>query len=192
MYAIRFIAIAVMLTAGVAARQAPPPCAGLPPGKHALLERMTANFGLTCEQQLKVEAFLHAEESVTRPLLKFTSFSPEERQGVMLTIKLAARRQIRPLLTPDQQTLLDQEMADVARGGKRGGGKKATAPTREPAFDDQETLSMAVMNYAALTSEEKKTIILRVKRAARADAGLRLTAEQQMKLDLEIAALAKG
>ena len=27
------------------------PCAGLPSGKHSLLERFTAEFGLTCEQQ---------------------------------------------------------------------------------------------------------------------------------------------
>src|SRR5215813_9302345 len=85
-------------TSQQAAQQAAP-CAGLPPGKHALLEKMTAVLGLTCEQQLKIEPLLHNEESVSKPLLRFPSFSRDERQAVMLKIKLAARRQIRPLLT---------------------------------------------------------------------------------------------
>jgi Spy/CpxP family protein refolding chaperone len=109
----------------------------------------------------------------------------------MLALKLAARRQIRPLLTPDQQKLLDQDVANIAKGGKAGGGKKGTAPAREPAFEDQESLSAALMNYAALTAEEKKAIIVRVKRGARVDASLRLTAEQQAKLDSDITALSK-
>src|ERR1035438_10113029 len=37
----------------------PPACPGLPPGKHSLLERMTAQFGLTCDQELKIEPLLH-------------------------------------------------------------------------------------------------------------------------------------
>src|SRR5258708_26824370 len=90
------------------AAQAPAPekCAGLPPGKHSNLERMAATFGLTCEQQLKIEPLLHAEESVTKPLLRCTSLSSDEQQGIMLKIKLVARRQIRTQLTPDQQKLL--------------------------------------------------------------------------------------
>jgi hypothetical protein len=189
MHTMRLALLALLLTAGTAAQQAQAPCAGLPPGKHALLEKMTAKLELTCEQQVSIERLLHDEESVSKPLLKFTSFSAAERQEVMLTIKLAARRQIRPLLTRDQQSLLDQDMTDIAKTRKPGGKKKAAALTHEPAFEDQAALSMAVMNYAALTSTEKEAIILRVKRAARADDGLRLTAEQQKKLDADIAAL---
>src|ERR1700693_3972591 len=99
----RFDVMTLLLCAAAAAQQATPPCAGLPPGKHSLLERLTAQLTLTCEQELKIEPLLHDEESVTKPLLKFTSFSREDQQGVMLTIKLAARRQIRGFLTAEQQ-----------------------------------------------------------------------------------------
>src|SRR3954453_8084291 len=118
------------------------PCAGLPPGKHSLLERFTEQFGLTCEQQLKVEPLLHAEESVSKPLLAFTAFTPEEKQAVMLKIKLAARRQVRSLLTPDQQTKMDAEIDSVGKGGKKGGGKKAAA--KVDGFENEEALSQAI------------------------------------------------
>jgi hypothetical protein len=183
---------ALALTAAAAVQQAPAPCAGLPPGKHAVLERMTADFGLTCEQQLKAEVILHSEESVSRPLLKFSSFTAEQHQQVMTSIKLAARRQIRPLLNPEQQTKLDRDMDEVAKGAKTGTGKKAApAPSAAP-LDDEEALSAAVMNYDALTASEKQTIVRQVKRAARDDPNLHLTADQQKKLDSEIAALSTG
>src|SRR6201996_455961 len=76
-------------------------------GKHLLLEKMTADFNLTCAQKDKIEPLLHDEESVSKPLLAFDAFTPEEKQAMMLKVKLAARAQIRPLLTPDQQKKSD-------------------------------------------------------------------------------------
>jgi hypothetical protein len=183
----RFTAITILFAAVASAQ----PCAGLPPGKHSLLERMTAEFGLTCEQQLKIEPLLHDEESVTKPLLKFTSLSPEERGEIMLTIKLAARRQVRTVLTDEQQKGMDKEVESVSKGG--GGGKKGAANKAEPlpGLDVEETLSKAIVNYAALTPEEKKTMLLKVKQAARNDNALQLTPEQQKKLDTEIQELKK-
>src|SRR5258706_245091 len=174
-------AIGILFGAAASAQPAAP-CAGLPPGKHSLLERMASEFGLTCEQQLKIEPLLHDEESVTKPLLKFTSLSAEERQGIMLTIKLAARRQVRTVLTPEQQKGMDKEVESVSKGG---GGKKGSAKQVEaaPGLDGEETLSKAIVNYAALNPEEKKAMVLKVKQAARNDSALQLTAEQQKKLD---------
>jgi hypothetical protein len=187
----RFTAITVLFTAAACAQQAVP-CPGLPPGKHSLLERMTAEFGLTCEQELKIEPLLHDEESVTKPLLKFSSLSPEERGEIMLTIKLAARRQVRTVLTPEQQKGMDKEVESVSKGGG-GGGKKGAANKAEavPGLDVEETLSKAIVNYAALTPEEKKAMLLKVKQAARNDSALQLTAGQQKKLDTEIQELKK-
>jgi hypothetical protein len=167
------------------------PCAGLPPGKHSLLERFTAEFGLTCEQQLKVEPLLHAEESVSKPLLAFAAFTPEEQQGVMLKIKLAARRQVRTLLTSDQQQKMDGEIESVAKGGSKGGkkGAKKDGPKVDP-FENEEALSQAVMNYAALQPAEKTTMVLQVKQAARRDGAPELTPEQQKKIDADIKQLA--
>src|SRR5579872_6129361 len=130
-------AVALLLIPAQAAlaQATPPPCAGLPPGKHSLLERMTAQFSLTCEQELKIEPLLHDEESVTKPLLKFPSFSAEEQQDFMLKIKLAARNFIKPQLTADQQKLMDQEIDSVAKTGKKGGAKKGTAAAPAEAFE---------------------------------------------------------
>jgi hypothetical protein len=180
---------ALTLVPAVLAQTAPPTCAGLPPGRHALLERMTAQFGLTCEQELKIEPLLHDEESVTKPLLKFSSFSREQQQDVMLTIKLAARRQVRAYLTADQQKGMDAEVESVSKGG--GKKKDAKAVTVVPGLAAEEELSAAIQKYAALTPEEKKQMLLKVKKAARSDAALQLTAEQQTKLDSEIRSLEK-
>jgi lactoylglutathione lyase len=163
-------------------------CAGLPPGKHRNLERMTDLFGLTCEQELKIEPQLHNEESVSKPLLRFDAFSSEEKQVVMVKIKLAARRQIRTLLTPDQQKKMDEEIESVAKGGgKAGGGKKSQGTEVEVnAFDNEEQLSQAINNYSALTPDEKTEMMLQVKTAARKNAGSQLTGEQLSKLDSDI------
>jgi hypothetical protein len=184
------LAAAVLAVTPVAfAQTAPPPCAGLPPGRHALLERMTEQFGLTCEQELKIEPLLHDEESVTKPLLKFTPFTREQQQEVMLTIKLAARRQVRQFLTAGQQKGMDAEVESVSKGG----GKKKDAKSADvvPGLALEEELSAAIVKYAALTPEERKAMLLKVKTAARKDAALQLTAEQQSKLDSEIRNLEK-
>jgi Spy/CpxP family protein refolding chaperone len=178
-----------------AAQQAPdsPKCEGIPPGRHAQLERMTAAMKLTCEQQLKIEPLLHDEESVTQPLLRFQSFSDDQRAEVMTKIKIAARRQIKSQLTPEQQSWMDQDIESVSKGGKSGGGKKGAkgaAPGADP-LADEEALSKAVMAYSALLPDEKKAIVLQVKKAARNDDRLPLTPEQQKKLDLEILDLSR-
>src|SRR5258708_16066402 len=138
----RFTAITVLLAAAACAQQA---CGGLPRGKHSLLEGMTAEFGLTCEQELKIEPLLHDEESVTKPLLKFSSLSPEERHEIMLTIKLAARRQVRTVLTAGQQKGLDKEEESVSKGG--GGGKKVGANKNEgmPGVDGEGNPKKAIL-----------------------------------------------
>lgn len=190
MYLTKPTVIGVLLTAFAVAQQAPPPCDGLPPGRHALLERMTAQFGLTCEQQLKIEPMLHNEESVTKPLLKFTSLSTEEQQAIMLTIKLAARRQVRSVLTPEQQKGMDQEVESVSKGGGRKKGE-ARKVDQAAGLEVQEALSSAIVAYSALTADERKAMLLKVKQAARNDSALQLTADQQKKLDAEIAELRK-
>lgn len=176
----------ILVLAAWQAASAQETCAGLPPGRHSLLERFTEQFGLTCEQQLRIEPLLHAEESVSKPLLAFAAFSPEEQQAVMLRIKLAARRQVRTLLTPDQQKKMDAEIESVGRGGRKGGAGKA--PPKVDAFANEEALSQAIANYAALMPEEKTAMLLQVKRAARR---LELTPDQRQKIDEDIRKLSK-
>ena len=140
-----------------------------------------------------MEPLLHAEESVSKPLLAFTAFTPEEQRGVMLKIKLAARRQVRSLLTADQQKKMDSEMETTANGGGKGGKKgapKKAAPMVDP-FENEEALSQAVMNYAALMPAEKTAMVLQVKQAARRDNALELSADQQKKIDADIKQLTR-
>ena len=187
-----YFTLALTFAAGAAAQA--PKCEGLPPGRHAQLERMSAAMNLTCDQQLKIEPLLHDEESVTKPLLRFASFSDEQRSEVMTKIKMVARRQIKSQLTPDQQKWMDQDIENVAKAGKSGGGKKGANANAAPSADplaDEEALSKALMAYSALLPEEKKAIVLSVKKAARNDSRLHLTAEQEKKLDSEILALSE-
>jgi len=188
------IAVTAMFLGAAALTQAQP-CAGLPPGKHALLERLTAQLILTCAQQLKIEPLLHDEESVTKPLLKFTSLSADDELAIMTTIKLAARRQVRTLLTPDQQKGMDSEVDSVSSGGKKGGGKKKGGDAKKaettPGLADEEALSNAIVAYVALTPGEKKAMLLKVKSTALADSSLQLTPDQQKKLNAEIENLKK-
>ncbi len=180
----------VLILTLLPAAHAQSPCEGLPPGKHSLLERFTADFGLSCAQQLQIEPLLHAEESVSKPLLAFAAFSAEERAGVMLKIKLAARRQIRGLLQPDQQKKMDAEIESTRTAGSKGGGKKKEPP-KVDAFANEEALIGAIMNYAALTPDEKKSLVLQVKKAAVRDGALPLAPEQKQKIDADLRELEK-
>jgi len=170
--------------------QTPAKCEGLPPGKHANLERMTAGMNLTCEQQLRIEPLLHDEESVSKPLLRFTSFSSEERGEFMNKIKIAARRQIREQLQPEQQTWMDRDIESV-RSAKKGGSASSSA-TMPASYGDEEALSNAVVKYAALSAAEKKEMVLQVKKATLTDAGMKLTPEQKKKLDDDIRRLSRN
>ncbi len=165
-------------------------------GHHALLERMSAAFTLTCPQEQKLEPLLHDEESVSKPLLAFAAFTPGEKKDVMVQVKVAARKQIRPLLTPEQQVKMDQEIDTVGKGGeglgsggkkgggKKGGAKKESAPV-DP-FEAQDALCKAISNYSAFTDTEKKVLILKVKQAALRPDAPPMTAEQTKQVQAEV------
>lgn len=160
-------------------------------GKHLLLEKMTAAFDLTCEQEIKIEPLLHDEESVSKPLLAYAAFTQEEKTAMMLKVKLAARAQIRPLLTPEQQKKSDAEAASVAaaaEGAHKGGGGKGGKPAPKPVdpFVGEEALSDAISKYSAFSPEQKKALMLEVKKAARREGAPELTAEQAAKIDADI------
>jgi hypothetical protein len=142
-------------------------------GHHALLERMAAAFRLTCDQILKIEPLLHDEESVSKPLIAFEAFTPDEKKAVMQQVKLAARKQIMPLLTPDQQLKMQQEIDTVSKGGEGlqkgngGGGRKRNADVApvDP-FQAEEALSHAIANYSAFSDAEKRDLIVKVRQAS--------------------------
>jgi hypothetical protein len=164
-------------------------------GKHLLLERMTADFDLTCAQEDKIEPLLHDEESVSKPLLAYSALTPEEKQAMMLKVKLAARAQIRPLLTPDQQKKSDAEAEQVSEaGGKpKKGGKKNGTPKKvaiqDDAFKGEEDLCSALAAYTAFSVKERQQLILQVKQAARREGAPALAPDQAAKVDADIKVL---
>jgi hypothetical protein len=199
------VAIGFCATPGLFAQDAPAATSGAPtpaqcgiPGHHALLERMSEAFVLTCPQELKLEPLLHDEESVSKPLLRFEGFTPEEKKAVMQEVKVAARKQIRPLLTPQQQAKMDQEIDTVSKGGeglqkggggkqggsKAGGEKKALEPV-DP-YEAQDSLSDAISKYSAFSGEEKKALILKVKVASRRPDAPAMTPDQAKTVDAAI------
>jgi hypothetical protein len=146
-----------------ATNQAPEKLKVLPPGNHKLLETMTQDFGLTYDQELEIEPLLHDEESVSKPILGFAPLTPDEKQQMLLVIKHAARRQIRPLLTPDQQKKLDAEDASLAAKSGGGGGKSGK---KKAAAVSEDTLVNAIKQYSALTQAEKDKMLAEVHQAA--------------------------
>lgn len=198
------VALGLCATTSLSAQDAPAATSGAPtpaqcgiPGHHALLERMSAAFELTCPQELKLEPLLHDEESVSKPLLRFEGFTPDEKKAVMQQMKVAARKQIRPLLTPPQQAKMDQEIDTVSKGGeglqkgngkqggsKAGGDKKAPEPV-DP-YEAQESLSDAISKYSAFSAEEKKALILKVKTASRRPDAPTMTPDQAKTVDASI------
>lgn len=80
--------------------------------RHDPLERMTQDLNLTPEQKAKVQPILDQAkpqiEQIHRDAMQKTKAVIDNAMG-----------QIRPLLTPEQQTKLDQAKND--RGGRHGG-----------------------------------------------------------------------
>ena len=166
-------------------------------GNHALLEKMAADLTLTCPQEDKIEPMLHDEESVSKPLLGYVAFTQEEKDAMMLKVKLAARVEIRPILTPDQQKKSDAEAAALAatadqpkKGGKKD-GKPKKVPAQADAFKGEDDLSNALAAYKAFSVKERQQYILQVKQAARREGAPPLSADDAAKVDADIAVLQK-
>ncbi len=158
-------------------------------GQHPLLETLTRELHLTCQQEVKVLPLMHDEEAVSKPLLVYAALSPEEREVILLKVELAARTQARPFLQPEQQRKSDAEAANAVGKAPKKIGKKKTAPVSVDAFASEEALSSALDLYSALTVAQKKEMILQVKQAARRDGAPQLTPEQAAKIDADIAFL---
>jgi hypothetical protein len=180
-------------------------------GHHALLERMTDAFVLNCDQERKLEPLLHDEESVSKPLLRFQAFTPQEKKEVMQEVKVAARRSILPLLTPAQQGKMRSDIEDVSHGGeglaagehkhhgsKHGHGSHHSHTKKQETsvapFEAQESLCHAIENYDAFSDTQKRDLVLKVKEAALRPDAPAMTTEQKQTVQAEVQRLstAKG
>jgi len=158
-------------------------------GQHPLLEKLTMQLHLSCQQEVRILPLMHDEEAVAKPVLAYAAFSPEERQAMVQQLELAARMKVPPFLLPEQQTKNDAEAANEAGKAPKKVGKKKTQQVSADAFASEEALSGALDTYSALTVAQKKDMILQVKQAARRDGSAALTPEQAAKIDADIAYL---
>jgi hypothetical protein len=158
-------------------------------GSHPLLEKLTMELRLSCQQEVRILPLMHDQEAVNKPLLAYAAFTPEERQAMQLKVELAARAKVRPFLLPEQQNKSDANAASEAAKAPKKIGKKKMPPVSTDAFASEEALSSALDLYSALTTAQKKDMILEVKLAARRDGAPALTPEQAAKIDADIAFL---
>jgi Spy/CpxP family protein refolding chaperone len=86
--------------------------------RHGVLETTTERLNLTPEQQAKVQPIIDQ----TNPQIQAVR---REAMQKIKTLVDNAMAQIRPMLTPDQQKLLDesQQQQQQRRGGRRSGLK---------------------------------------------------------------------
>jgi Spy/CpxP family protein refolding chaperone len=96
-----------------------PDTTATPHQRHRILERWIKELGLTEDQQTQIEPLLNDEAAAIKPILAYKALTSAERKAMVVQIKLAARRQIRPLLSPEQQTLLDKESAQLSGKGEK-------------------------------------------------------------------------
>jgi hypothetical protein len=158
-------------------------------GSHPLLEKLTLELRMTCQQEVKILPLMHDEETVTRLLLVYAAFTPDERQAMLLKVELAARAQVLPFLLPEQQKKSDADAASLAAKPPKKIGRKKDPPAAEDAFVSEEALSSAIDSYSALTTAQKKEMLLQIKQAARRNRAPALTPEQIAKIDGDIAFL---
>lgn len=88
------------------------------------LEMLTKQLNLTSDQQQQIKPILENESQQMQSLHSDTSLSQQDRMSKMQEIRENTNSQIKPILTPDQQTKWQQMME---RHGRRGMGPGAGA-----------------------------------------------------------------
>ena len=109
-------------------------------GQHPLLENLTRELRLTCQQEVRILPLMHDEEAVSKPLLDYAALTPEERQALLLKVDLAARARVRPFLLPEQQKKSDEDAASIAGKAPKKSSKKKAQPVSADAFASEEAL----------------------------------------------------
>ncbi|MGB8887721.1 MAG: hypothetical protein WCC87_13420 [Candidatus Korobacteraceae bacterium] len=120
------------------AQMPPGPNAGHRPGKQLTteerLQRLTQYLNLTDDQQQKIRPILENETQQLNALHQDTTMTGPERRDKMLALRDTTTEQIKPILTPDQQTKFEQMMARHApppaggQGQNQGQGQPPAPP----------------------------------------------------------------
>jgi Spy/CpxP family protein refolding chaperone len=117
------------------------PGRGGPPDAAGRAERLKTELGLTDEQTAKIKAIYEKDQAKNAEELKKlredTTLSREEKGKKMREIFAATAEEIKPILTPEQQTkwkeAQEKRRAEGGRPGARGEGAKPGAkPEAKP------------------------------------------------------------
>lgn len=121
------LGIAIVSCGSALYAQMPPgPNGGHRPGKPMTtderLQRLTQALNLTDDQQQKIRPILDNETQQLNALHQNTTLTGPEKRDKMLTLRDSTTEQIKPILTPDQQTKYAQMMARHAPPAGEGQG----------------------------------------------------------------------
>ena len=98
------------------------------------LQMLTQQLNLTSDQQQQIKPILDNESQQMQALHSDSSLSQQDRMSKMQAIRENTNSQIKPILTPDQQTKWQQMME---RHGKHSGAAPGMAPQGTPQSPQQ-------------------------------------------------------
>ena len=95
---------------------------GEPPSAQAHLDHLAKMLNLTDDQKAKVKPILEDVGTQAQSIRQDTSLSPPDRMAKMRDLHEKAMTQVRGILTPEQQTKLDQMQNHEGMGHGKGMG----------------------------------------------------------------------
>lgn len=128
------LAMAVVLGGATAYAQMGAPAGGEMHGQHQpmsadqRLQMMTQQLNLTSDQQTQIKPILENESTQMQSLRSDSSLSQQDRMSKMQEIRQNTSSQIKPILTPDQQTKYDQMMSHQGHRGMSPQGAPPQSP----------------------------------------------------------------
>jgi Spy/CpxP family protein refolding chaperone len=121
------LAVAVVLGGATAYAQMGAQAGGAEHGQHQpmsadqRLQMLTQQLNLTSDQQSQIKPILESQSQQMESLRSDSSLSQQDRMSKMKEIRESTNSQIKPILTPDQQTKWQQMME---QRGKRSGAPR--------------------------------------------------------------------
>lgn len=143
-YLLPLLAASVALPLVSAQSETPPPPAAengakppKPPGEHGnreemakkRMEEMKKNLGLSDEQVTQIAAIRKEQAPAAKAIKDDASLTPEQKKEKMKELRKTGDDKVATVLTPEQKTKWEEQMAKMKEGREKGGDKPAPAPT---------------------------------------------------------------
>jgi protein CpxP len=104
-------------------------------GGEWMMQALTERVGLNADQTAKVKAIFQKQREAGQPVRDDASLTREQKREKMRAMREESNKEIRALLTPEQQTKFDEflkEMQQRRPGGGRGGPGGGPGPDGPP------------------------------------------------------------